>query len=85
MTVEKTVETMGTTEKSAHQQVVALLHAEAEAIHQAATMQDADAVEKAIALLHRCTGKVIILGMGKSGIVGRKIAATMTSTGTMAE
>ena len=83
-TVERTIENMGTTEKSAHQQVVALLRAEAEAIHQAATMQDAEAVEKAIALLHRCTGKVIILGMGKSGIVGRKIAATMTSTGTMA-
>ncbi len=67
-----------------YQSVVSLLKAEAEAIHQAATALVPEQVEKAIALLHHCQGKVIILGMGKSGIVGRKIAATLTSTGTMA-
>ncbi len=65
-------------------QVVSLLHAEAEAIYQAAAALVPEQVEKALAILHACTGKVIVLGMGKSGIVGRKIAATMTSTGTMA-
>lgn len=39
---------------------------------------------RAIELLARCTGRVIISGIGKSGIVGRKIAATLTSTGTPA-
>ena len=67
-----------------YQQVASLLQAEAEAIRQASVALVPQQVEKAIALLHRCRGKVIILGMGKSGIVGRKIAATMTSTGTVA-
>ena len=35
-------------------------------------------------MLARCNGRVIISGMGKSGIIGRKIAATLTSTGTSA-
>lgn len=39
---------------------------------------------KAIDLLLDCKGKVIITGMGKSGIVGKKIAATFSSTGTPA-
>jgi len=34
--------------------------------------------------LANCGGKVVILGVGKSGIIGQKIAATMTSTGTAA-
>ncbi len=37
---------------------------------------------KAIDMLLACTGRVIITGMGKSGIVGRKIVATLNSTGT---
>lgn len=32
--------------------------------------------------IYNCTGKVVITGMGKSGIIARKIAATLTSTGT---
>jgi arabinose-5-phosphate isomerase len=39
---------------------------------------------RAVDLLHRCTGRVIVTGMGKSGLVGRKIAATLASTGTPA-
>ncbi len=39
---------------------------------------------KAVELLSQCRGKVIISGMGKSGIVGQKIAATLASTGTTA-
>ena len=69
---------------SDHQQVVSLLNAEAKAIHQAADSLVPAQVQKTISLLKACCGKVIILGMGKSGIVGRKIAATLTSTGTVA-
>jgi len=39
---------------------------------------------KAVDLLAACKGKVVITGMGKSGIICRKIAATMSSTGTPA-
>jgi len=39
---------------------------------------------EAIELILSCKGKVIITGMGKSGIIGQKIAATMASTGTLA-
>ncbi len=38
--------------------------------------------ERAITLLQHCRGRVILTGMGKSGIICRKIAATLTSTGT---
>lgn len=38
----------------------------------------------AVELLHSCQGRVIFSGMGKSGIIARKLAATMSSTGTPA-
>ena len=40
--------------------------------------------EKAVELLHACKGRVVVTGLGKSGLVGRKIAATFASTGTPA-
>lgn len=40
--------------------------------------------ENAVECLHRCGGRVVVTGMGKSGIIGRKIAATLSSTGTPA-
>lgn len=39
---------------------------------------------KAVDLFYGCTGKVVVSGMGKSGLIGQKIAATMASTGTPA-
>jgi arabinose-5-phosphate isomerase len=39
---------------------------------------------QAVGLLGACAGRVIVTGMGKSGLVGRKIAATLASTGTPA-
>ncbi len=39
---------------------------------------------EAVRLLAACTGRVIVAGVGKSGLVGRKMAATFTSTGTPA-
>ena len=38
----------------------------------------------AVALMLACTGRVVVMGMGKSGHIGRKIAATLASTGTPA-
>ena len=61
-----------------------LLRIEADAIAQTATRLDAAAVERVVDLLACCEGKVVILGVGKSGIIGQKIAATMTSAGTAA-
>lgn len=40
--------------------------------------------ERAIETLYNCKGRVIVTGMGKSGLIGKKIAATMSSTGTPA-
>ncbi len=40
----------------------------------------ADAVD----LIYRCTGRVVVTGLGKSGLIARKIVATMNSTGTAA-
>lgn len=57
------------------------LHKEAEALMHMATELDEQfigAVDRILA----CTGKVILTGMGKSGLIGRKIAATLASTGT---
>lgn len=38
--------------------------------------------KKAVDLIFKCKGKVIITGIGKSGLIGQKIASTLTSTGT---
>lgn len=43
-----------------------------------------ESFEKAVKLILEAQGKVIITGMGKSGLIGKKIAATMSSTGTPA-
>jgi arabinose-5-phosphate isomerase len=39
---------------------------------------------QAVDLISRCKGRVIVAGLGKSGLIGRKIVATLTSTGTQA-
>jgi len=44
----------------------------------------AEAFNRAIDLLYACRGRVVVTGMGKSGIIARKIAATLNSTGTPA-
>ena len=40
--------------------------------------------DKAVELIYHCKGKVIVTGVGKSGNIGAKIAATLSSTGTPA-
>jgi arabinose-5-phosphate isomerase len=44
----------------------------------------ADAFHRAVELIYGCSGRVVVTGMGKSGIIARKIAATLNSTGTPA-
>jgi arabinose-5-phosphate isomerase len=61
-----------------------LLRIESDAIAQTATRLDGAQVKHVVELLANCGGKVVILGVGKSGIIGQKIAATLTSTGTAA-
>lgn len=39
---------------------------------------------EAVDIIYKCKGRVIIAGIGKSGLIGRKIVATLTSTGTPA-
>jgi arabinose-5-phosphate isomerase len=40
--------------------------------------------ERAVALIYECGGRVVVTGMGKSGLIARKVAATLSSTGTPA-
>lgn len=56
---------------------------EAEAIRALASRVDEEFV-RAIDLILKSNGKVVVSGIGKSGIIGKKIAATLTSTGTPA-
>jgi arabinose-5-phosphate isomerase len=44
----------------------------------------ADAFNRGVELLYCCPGRVVVTGMGKSGLIARKIAATLSSTGTPA-
>lgn len=58
---------------------------EADAIHAMhARLGDDDSVARAVALMYACSGRVVVSGMGKSGHIARKIAATLASTGTPA-
>ena len=57
------------------------LAVEAEALNNMATLLGEEFISAVNSILE-CSGKLIITGMGKSGLVGRKIAATLASTGT---
>ncbi|HYJ47351.1 MAG TPA: KpsF/GutQ family sugar-phosphate isomerase [Pyrinomonadaceae bacterium] len=71
-------------ERNYFTRVVELLLMEAEAIRMTTTRLNREQVERAVTLLKDCRGKVVVVGVGKSGNVAEKIAATMTSTGTVA-
>ncbi|HEV8370400.1 MAG TPA: KpsF/GutQ family sugar-phosphate isomerase [Pyrinomonadaceae bacterium] len=61
-----------------------LLKHEAATIECAAQRLQPGEVARAVKLLVDCQGKVILTGIGKSGFIARKVAATLTSTGTRA-
>ena len=63
---------------------IRVLQQEANAIADAADRLALRDVKNAVDLLLACRGKVVVLGTGKSGIAARKIASTLTSTGTAA-
>jgi arabinose-5-phosphate isomerase len=54
---------------------------EAQALHELARRLGKNFL-KAVDLIVKCRGRVIVTGMGKTGMIGRKIAATLSSTGT---
>ena len=58
-----------------------VLRIEAQAIQDVLMRLDAS-FDRAVELLFECRGRVVVSGMGKSGLVARKIAATLSSTGT---
>jgi arabinose-5-phosphate isomerase len=76
--------TMHTLDKTYFSQVTDLLRLESDAIAAAANQLQPASVEQAVNLLANCTGKVVTLGVGKSGIVAQKITATLNSIGTIA-
>ncbi|WP_248768388.1 SIS domain-containing protein [Pseudomonas sp. MWU12-2345] len=59
-----------------------ILTLEAEALFETSLKLDSSGFAEAIELIYKCTGHVILLGVGKSGHIGNKIAATLSSTGT---
>ncbi|MDX1505913.1 MAG: SIS domain-containing protein, partial [Spongiibacter sp.] len=71
---------MKSTYSATAQRVIAM---ERDAVGTLATRID-DAFDKACELLLNCRGRVVVTGMGKSGHIGNKIAATLASTGTPA-
>jgi len=60
-----------------------VLRKEAEAVFALIEKLDSN-FEKAVEIIYQSKGRVIVAGMGKSGLVGKKIAATLASTGTPA-
>jgi arabinose-5-phosphate isomerase len=58
-----------------------VLRIEAQAINDVLTRLDST-FDRAVDLFFACKGRVVVAGMGKSGIVGKKISATLSSTGT---
>jgi len=66
------------------ERVAAMLQLEAAAIQDAVARLDKDRVERAAQLILGCAGKIVVMGVGKSGVIAQKIAQTMTSTGTIA-
>jgi arabinose-5-phosphate isomerase len=64
--------------------VIELLRLESKAIERAADRLDRASVERAIDLITSCPDKVVVTGVGKSGVIAQKIAQTLTSTGTVA-
>ena len=61
--------------------IIAILKQEAKAILEISEKVD-EKINKAIDLIYNCKGKVVVTGMGKTGIIARKISSTFASTGT---
>ncbi len=60
---------------------ISVIDAEIKAVSQLKKRLGKDFI-KAVSLMAKCRGRVIVTGMGKTGLIGRKISATLSSTGT---
>ncbi len=67
--------------KEAKEYAIQCFKDEAEAVLGLVSQLD-DSFDKAVELMYECKGKIIVTGVGKSGHIGAKIAATLSSTGT---
>ncbi len=65
------------------EQAKRVLRIEAEAVASLISRID-DNFDRAVEMILNCEGRVVVTGMGKSGLIGKKIAATLASTGTPA-
>ncbi|MEK7850599.1 MAG: SIS domain-containing protein, partial [Deltaproteobacteria bacterium] len=63
------------------EQAKKVLRVEAEAVFALMERVD-DSFVKAVDLIYSCKGKVVVTGVGKSGLIGQKISSTLASTGT---
>lgn len=63
---------------------VQILRLEAKAIETTAELLDAESILRAVKTIGGCVGKVVVVGVGKSGVIAQKISQTLTSTGTVA-
>jgi|CXWL01.1.fsa_nt_gi arabinose-5-phosphate isomerase len=70
-----------TTSRTSRAVALEVLEVEAEAVRGLVAQLD-EGFDRAVELLRGCAGRVVCTGMGKSGIIMRKIAATLSSTGT---
>ena len=61
-----------------------VLHIEANALADLAERFDEEAFDRALRILVECRGRVVCTGMGKSGVIGKKLAGTLASTGSPA-
>src|SRR5512146_2360479 len=63
------------------EQAKKVLQIEADAVRSLIDRVDGNFV-RAVEMILECEGRVVVTGMGKSGLIGKKIAATLASTGT---
>jgi len=70
--------------RNAYEQAVSIIASEADALGQLASSLSPEAVETCINSILSVKGRVIVTGVGKSGIIASKLAATLSSTGTPA-
>src|SRR5439155_4791506 len=73
----------GTKSSAAVERARRVLEIEADAVH-ALVARVGPEIDRAVEVLAETSGKVVVVGLGKSGIIARKIAATLASTGTPA-
>jgi len=75
---------VGSSRRLSHEIARDLMRLDGEAITRASGNLISEDLQRALVLLRDCRGKIVVSGVGKSGIISKKIAATLTSVGTLA-